>query len=57
MLRKDDMAKEKTEIKEKKASGLIAMIRTEEDAKGGPVTADVHPDEVENFKLAGWKVK
>lgn len=57
MLRKDDMAKEKTEAKEKKTSGLVAMTCSEEDAKGGPVTADVHPDEVENFKLAGWKVE
>ena len=33
------------------------MIRSKEDAKGGPLIADVHPDEVENFKKYGWKEK
>ena len=36
---------------------LIAMIRSKEDAKGGPLTADVHPSEVENWKKTGWKEK
>lgn len=36
---------------------IVKMVRSEEDAQGGPLTAEVHPDEVENFKQAGWKVK
>jgi len=31
---------------------LIKMTR--EDAKGGQTKADVHPDEVENYKKGGW---
>lgn len=33
----------------------IRMERSAEDADGGPLTADVHPDEVANFEKAGWK--
>lgn len=36
---------------------LIQMIRTIEDTKGGPVKADVHPDEVENYKKGGWIIE
>jgi len=34
----------------------VPMIRAEEDANGGPTAADVHPDEVENYKTGGWQV-
>ena len=40
-----------------KASGPVKMVRSEEDAKGGPTTADVHPSEVESWEAAGWKIK
>lgn len=36
---------------------LIKMHRTSPMHKGGPTTADVHPREVENWKLHGWAVK
>lgn len=36
---------------------LIEMIRSTEDAKGGPTEADVHPDEIENYKKGGWIIK
>ena len=32
------------------------MKRDESAANGGPLTADVHPDEVENYKLGGFVV-
>lgn len=32
-------------------SGLVKMVRESVD---GPSTADVHPDEVQNFKRGGW---
>lgn len=35
---------------------LIAMTRYEPSFPDGPVTADVHPDEVENMRAAGWHV-
>lgn len=34
---------------------LIAMYRDEPEIPGHPTTADVHPEEVENWKAAGWK--
>jgi hypothetical protein len=33
---------------------LVRMVRTEEMAQGGPVEANVHPDEVANYALGGW---
>lgn len=36
---------------------VVEMHRSEEDAKGGPTVAEVHPSEVENWKAAGWKTK
>jgi len=34
----------------------IKMRRDEPTHEGGPVEADVHPDEVENWKAYGWRV-
>lgn len=33
----------------------VPMQRDEPPHPGGPVTADVHPDEVENWRSAGWR--
>ncbi|NVO00755.1 MAG: hypothetical protein HXX17_15675 [Geobacteraceae bacterium] len=35
---------------------LIRMARSVEEANGGPLTADVHPDEVANYALSGFQV-
>lgn len=35
---------------------LIKMIRDEPARPGGPIKADVHPDEVPNFRAGGWAV-
>lgn len=35
---------------------LVRMVRTPEMANGGPVVADVHPNEVANFALGGWVI-
>jgi len=43
-----------TENKDKD-SGLVQMVRSEDVAGGGPLTADVHPAEVENYAAHGWK--
>lgn len=35
---------------------LVKMTRNAEEANGGPLEADVHPDEVGNYSLAGFVV-
>ena len=45
------------EVPEVTASSLVPMTRSEADAKGGPITADVHPDEVSNYAAGGWRIK
>lgn len=32
----------------------VSMVRDEPMHPGGPTEADVHPDEVENWKQGGW---
>ena len=38
------------------AEGTVAMVRDEPTA-GGATTANVHPDEVQNWERHGWKVQ
>lgn len=38
------------------AVSTVAMQRDEPPHPGGPVTADVHPDEVDHYRAAGWRV-
>lgn len=35
---------------------LIKMLRDEPLQSGGPIKADVHPDEVENWAEMGWRI-
>lgn len=35
---------------------LVKMFRSEPAREGGPVTADVHPDNVAECLKAGWQV-
>ncbi len=35
-------------------AATVKMIRDEEQFPEGPYTADVHPDEVENYRVGGW---
>lgn len=37
-------------------TAAIPMTRSPEEYPEGPWTADVHPDEVQNFSAAGWVV-
>lgn len=37
-------------------SETIKMRREEPTHEGSPVEADVHPNEVENWKLHGWRI-
>lgn len=36
---------------------LVAMVTDFPAFPGAPTTADVHPDEVENWKAAGWRIE
>ena len=37
-------------------SGLFTMVTDVPHFPGAPTSADVHPDEVENWKAHGWRV-
>lgn len=39
------------------AECTVQMVRDEPMHPGGPTTADVHPDEVQNWERHGWKVQ
>ncbi|HKX32092.1 MAG TPA: hypothetical protein VJ302_30680 [Blastocatellia bacterium] len=36
---------------------LVKMVRPQPQFPGGPITADVHPDEVANYLAGGWSVE
>lgn len=39
------------------AVALVTMFRAEPQFEGGPTTAEVHPDEVDNYVLEGWSTE
>lgn len=46
---------EQREQQEQQEQQLVAMITDFPAFPGAPNTANVHPDEVENWKAHGWK--
>lgn len=36
---------------------LLIMVRDEPEFLGGPLSADVHPDEVDNWLALGWHLE
>ena len=36
---------------------LVHMVRDVPQHRGGPVTADVHPDEVSDYSAQDWRVE
>ncbi|EOE3754449.1 hypothetical protein ACKE82_003896 [Klebsiella pneumoniae] len=46
---------EKQEKQEQQEQQLVAMVTDFPVFPGAPNTANVHPDEVENWKAHGWK--
>lgn len=36
---------------------LLIMVRGEPEFPGGPLSADVHPDEVDNWLALGWQLE
>ncbi|MGT3564802.1 hypothetical protein ACVQH5_06890 [Klebsiella pneumoniae] len=51
----DANAPEQLEQLEQQEQQLVAMITDFPAFPGAPNTANVHPDEVENWKAHGWK--
>ncbi|HHT1700949.1 TPA: hypothetical protein ACTY28_001522 [Citrobacter freundii] len=48
---------EQQEQQEQHGAQLVAMFTDFPAFPGAPTTADVHPDEVENWKAAGWCIE
>ncbi|EPC3780528.1 hypothetical protein ACRZEV_000474 [Citrobacter farmeri] len=48
---------EQQEQQEQHGAQLVAMFTDFPAFHGAPTTADVHPDEVENWKAAGWRIE
>ncbi|MCE0845959.1 hypothetical protein LVQ79_10425 [Buttiauxella sp. A2-C1_F] len=42
---------------EKNAGGMVVMVRDEPEFPGGPLSADVHPDEVDNWLALDWRLE
>lgn len=36
---------------------LVAMVRDTPEFPGGPLSADVHPDEVDNWQALDWRLE
>lgn len=36
---------------------LVMMVRDEPEFPGGPLSADVHPDEVDNWLALDWRLE
>ncbi len=55
----EEVKPEEGKPEEAKAEGVetVPMQRNEPVFPGGPTTADVHPDEVQNMVAAGWTRK
>lgn len=52
-------AKNNSQEQEQEQDGaqLVAMFTDFPAFPGAPTTADVHPDEVDNWKAAGWRIE
>ncbi|WP_312817801.1 hypothetical protein [Atlantibacter subterraneus] len=53
-LTKEQRAQRETE---KKTSDLVIMVRDQPEFPGGPLSADVHPDEVDNWLALDWRLE
>jgi hypothetical protein len=53
-LTKEQRAKREAE---KNAGELVVMVRDEPEFPGGPLRADVHPDEVDNWLALDWRME
>ncbi|WP_167509378.1 hypothetical protein [Atlantibacter subterraneus] len=42
---------------EKKTSDLVIMVRDQPEFPDGPLRADVHPDEVDNWLALDWRLE
>jgi hypothetical protein len=51
---KDDDKKDDIKVAVQAKPALVKMIRAQPAHPGGPVTADVHADEVKSYEGGGW---
>ena len=50
-------SQEQEQEQEQDGAQLVAMFTDFPAFPGAPTTADVHPDEVDNWKAAGWRIE
>ena len=51
-------AAEQTPVQQEQlAAELVVMVRDVPEFPGGPLSADVHPDEVENWLALDWRLE
>ena len=54
---KNNSEEQEQEQEQEQGAQLVAMFTDFPAFPGAPTTADVHPDEVENWKTAGWRIE
>lgn len=45
------------QLQEQPGIDLVMMVRDEPEFPGGPLSADVHPDEVDNWLALDWRLE
>ena len=54
---KNNSEQQEQQEQQEHGAQLVAMFTDFPAFHGAPTTADVHPDEVENWKAAGWRIE
>lgn len=54
---KNNSEQQEQQEQQEQGAQLVAMFTDFPAFPGAPTTADVHPDEVENWKAAGWRIE
>lgn len=54
---KNNSEQQEQQEQQEQGAQLVAMFTDFPAFTGAPTTADVHPDEVENWKAAGWRIE
>lgn len=57
MAKKQDQESQESQESQDSKAGLVRMVRDAPQHPGGPVTADVHPDEVPSYSAADWRAE
>lgn len=54
---KNNSEQQEQQEQQEQGAQLVAMFTDFPAFPGAPTTADVHPDEVDNWKAAGWRIE